>query len=87
MVGLALVVLTMITRQLSTITIRKLCKNKALLLTGSGNYTACLEPDSEVVGGGGTGTWGSASTGVDSGGLGFCRLALFWGILNIAVRI
>ena len=45
----ALVVLIMTARQPSAIPIRKLWKNKGLLLTGLGSYTAHLRPHSEVV--------------------------------------
>ena len=49
-VGPALVVLIMIARRPSAITIRKLLKSKGLLRTGPGNYTAHLGPHSKLAG-------------------------------------
>lgn len=48
--GPAVVILVMISRHTSAITIRKHLKKVYLLLTGPGNYTTHLGPDNEATG-------------------------------------
>ena len=78
--GPALLILVMIARCPSTITIRKL--NKGLLLARPRNYPAHLRPQSKVMSRERENTWagGSAFTEVKRGGLGFHRLTLYWWI-------
>lgn len=90
-VGLALVIIVTMARYPSILIIRKLWKNKGLLLTWPGNYTQYiwshtvrLQGERERVR---AWAWSSTFIKVEGGSLGFRVLTLYWWIWNIRMEV